>query len=78
MRSCSWFFDDRFFLLFTFYFFTFDLISSNHARIHTIVRKQFAMRALFDDAALVEDDDLVGLEDGVEAVGDGEDGAALH
>ncbi len=36
------------------------------------------MCALFDDAAFVEDDDLVGLEDGVEAMRDGEDGAALH
>ena len=36
------------------------------------------MRALFDDAAFVENDDLVGLEDSVEAVGDGDDSAALH
>ena len=36
------------------------------------------MRALFDDLAFVEDDDLVGLEYGVEAVGDGDGGASLH
>jgi hypothetical protein len=28
--------------------------------------------------AFVEDDDLVGLEDGVEAMGDGDGGASLH
>ena len=36
------------------------------------------MRALFDDLAFVEDDDLVGLEDGVEAMGDGDDSSSLH
>jgi hypothetical protein len=36
------------------------------------------MGALFDDLAFVEDDDLVGLEDGVEAMCDGDGGASLH
>ena len=36
------------------------------------------MCALFDDPAFVEDDDLIGLEDGVEAVGNGDDSASLH
>ena len=36
------------------------------------------MCALFDDAAFVKDNDLVRLEDGVEAMGDGDGGAALH
>jgi hypothetical protein len=36
------------------------------------------MRALFDDLAFVEDDDGIGLEDGVEAMGNGDGGASLH
>ena len=36
------------------------------------------MGALFDDATVVEDDDVVGFEDGVEAVCDGNDGSTLH
>ena len=36
------------------------------------------MRALFDDATVVEDDDVVGFEDSVEAVGDGDNGSSLH
>ena len=36
------------------------------------------MCALFDDFAFVEDDDLVGLKDGVEAVGNGDGGASVH
>lgn len=36
------------------------------------------MRTLFDYFAFVEDDDSVGLEDGVEAVGDGDGGASVH
>jgi hypothetical protein len=33
---------------------------------------------LLDDPAMVEDDDVVGLEDGIETVRDDEDGASLH
>ena len=33
---------------------------------------------MLDDSAFVEDDNLVGLEDGVEAVGDGDDGSSAH
>lgn len=36
------------------------------------------MGALFNDTTLFDDDDLIRLEDGVEAVGDGEDGPSLH
>ena len=36
------------------------------------------MGALLDDAAVVEDDDQVGIADGGETVGDDEGGAALH
>ncbi len=36
------------------------------------------MRALFDDAAFFEHHDPVGLEDGVEAVRDGQHRASLH
>ena len=34
--------------------------------------------ALFEDAAMVEDDDVIGLADGGEAVGNDEDGALAH
>ena len=36
------------------------------------------MGALLDDAPVVEDDDLVGITDGGEAVGDDKGGAPLH
>jgi len=36
------------------------------------------VRALFDDATLIEDDDFVSFEDGVEAMGDGDDRPSLH
>ena len=36
------------------------------------------MSALFDDAAVVEDDDTVCIADGAETVGDDESGATLH
>ena len=40
--------------------------------------QQFLMSASFHDLGPVEDQDAVGLEDGVEAVGDGQDGFASH
>lgn len=36
------------------------------------------MGALLDDVTVVEDDDLVGIADGTEAVGNDEGGASLH
>ena len=36
------------------------------------------MGALLDDASVVEDDDLVGITDGGEAMGDDKGGAPLH
>lgn len=36
------------------------------------------MGALLDDAPMVEDDDLVGITDGGEAMGDDKGGAPLH
>ena len=36
------------------------------------------MGALLDDAPVVEDDDLVGITDGGEAMGDDKGGAPLH
>ena len=36
------------------------------------------MHALFDDATSIEDDDVVGFEDGVETMRDGDDGTTLH
>ena len=40
--------------------------------------EEFLVRAALDDAAFVQDDDLVGVLDGAEAVGDGDGGAAGH
>ena len=36
------------------------------------------MRALFNNATLIEDDDVIGFEDGVETVGNGNDSFSLH
>ena len=36
------------------------------------------MRTLFDDAAMIEHDDLVGIPDGTQAVGDDEGGTSSH
>ena len=38
---------------------------------------QFTVRAALDDAALVDDQDAVGVEDGAEAMGDDEGRAAV-
>ena len=46
--------------------------------VEAIVRHEFVMRAVFGDDSSVDDDDLVGVADGAEAVGDGDDGLALH
>ena len=40
--------------------------------------EQLLVGALLDDASVVEDDDLVGIADGGEAVGNDESGAPLH
>jgi len=40
--------------------------------------EEFVVRAAFDDASFVQDDDAVGPSDRAEAVGDHEAGAALH
>ena len=56
----------------------FRLICFHHPRIRAVFCEQFAVRAGFNDAAFFEHDDLVGLEDGVETVRDGEHGASLH
>ena len=39
--------------------------------------EQFVVAALFDDLTLVHDQNLVGVDDGGEAVGDNKRGAAL-
>lgn len=54
------------------------MICLHHLRIHAILLDEFAVRALFDDATAFDDDDLVGLEDGVEAMRNGEGCASLH
>ena len=40
--------------------------------------EEFGVCAFFDDAAFVEDDEPVHCGDGGEAVGDGDDGFAVH
>ena len=39
--------------------------------------KELFVGTLFDDTSVVEDDDLVGIADGAEAVGDDKGGSAL-
>ena len=46
--------------------------------IHTFLAEQFFVVAALDDAAMVQHHDGVGIAHGGEAVGDDEDGAALH
>src|ERR1700682_5953409 len=41
-------------------------------------REQFVVGALLRDAAIFQDDDLVGIADGAQAVSNGADGAPLH
>ena len=40
--------------------------------------EKFVVGALFDNMAVVEDDDTVGIADGAKAMGDDESGTALH
>lgn len=56
----------------------FCLVRSYHARIHAILCNEFFMRALFDDLAFVENNNGIGLEDGVEAMSNRDDGASVH
>src|SRR5258708_40292598 len=46
--------------------------------IKTLLVEELLVGAFFDDFAVVDDEDLVGVADGGEAVGDDEGGAALH
>ena len=48
------------------------------SRVGALLREQLLVRAAFDDAPFVQDDDAVGTPDCAEAVGDHEAGAALH
>ena len=47
-------------------------------RIQPLARHQFGVRALLGDAALLHDDDAVGVFDGGQAVRDDQRGAVLH
>ena len=46
--------------------------------VGTALADQFGMRTSFDDAAPIEENDLIGLADGRKAVGDDERGAIFH
>ena len=46
--------------------------------VRTIEGEEGFMRAAFDDFTVVEDEDLIRLSDGAQAMGDDEAGAALH
>ena len=46
--------------------------------VHALLPQQVGVRAALDDAAAVDDDDLVGVLGGGEAVGDGDRGAPAH
>ena len=44
-------------------------------RVESAVREQFVVRPSLDDLAALEDEDLIGVLDRLEAVGDGEGGS---
>ena len=46
--------------------------------IEAVFCQQFIMGPLFDDAAVVDDDDVVGIADRAQAVGDDDGRAAFH
>src|SRR5947209_2461435 len=52
-------------------------VPGHEARVAALERDQLVVRATLDDLAAVEDDDLVGVSDGREAVGDRDRRAAL-
>src|SRR5262249_32379148 len=52
------------------------LLAAPHVGVEAIARQELAMAAAFDDAAAVENDDLVGVDDGRQAMGDHQGGAA--
>ena len=46
--------------------------------VEAVFFQQFGVAAFFDDAAFVQDDEPVHRGDGGEAMGDGDDGFAVH
>ena len=46
--------------------------------VGAVVLQQFGVGSLFDDMAMVHDDDEIGIDDGGETVGDGDDGTVFH
>ena len=55
-----------------------QLLSCEQVGIESAARHQIFVAALLDDAALVQDDDVVGLAQGGDAVGDEDGGAVFH
>ena len=54
------------------------MICLDHRCIRAVSSEKFAVCALFDDATLIEDDDFVSFEDGVEAMRDRDYCPSLH
>lgn len=46
--------------------------------VNSVAGEQRVMRAAFDNFTVVEDEHLIGLTDGAQAMGDDEAGATLH
>ena len=46
--------------------------------VGAIVLEKLGVGALLDDAAMVHDDDEIGIDDGGETMGDGDDGTVFH
>ena len=53
-------------------------LAAVEGRKKSIPSYQLGMLSTFDDPAVVDDEDLVGVADGREPVGDDEGGAAFH
>jgi hypothetical protein len=53
-------------------------LASIEARVEPLLGQQFGVDTPLNNLALVQDEDLVSLADGAEAMGNGETGAAGH
>ena len=58
--------------------FLFSRLFEVHAFVVAFAAEEFLGCSVFDDAAVVEDEDLVDVADGGQAVGDDDGGAVLH
>ncbi|GJC95043.1 hypothetical protein ColKHC_03869 [Colletotrichum higginsianum] len=54
-----------------------NVLGGDEVVVGAVLREELVVGALFDDAAVGHDDDVVGVLDGRQAVGDGDGGAAL-